>query len=111
MPKAAGMQFVIRIRNSPGALALGARGLSTTARRGEPALPIKELGDLSNDQRNKVNPGELNSCRRAKRISHHRNNRIGTRRQAQLDSPKRRRRCAILSTKQQERNKSESLAR
>jgi hypothetical protein len=38
MPKAAGMQLLLRIRNSPGALALGGtRGLLTTARCDEPA--------------------------------------------------------------------------
>jgi len=38
MPNAAGMQLLVRIRNSPGALALKAtRGLLTTTRRGEPA--------------------------------------------------------------------------
>jgi hypothetical protein len=38
MPKAAGMRLLPRIRNSPGALAIGGtRGLLTTTRRGEPA--------------------------------------------------------------------------
>jgi hypothetical protein len=38
MPTAAGMQLLLRIRNSPGALALEAtRGLLTTTRRSEPA--------------------------------------------------------------------------
>jgi len=49
IPKAAGMQLLLRIRNSPGALALRARGLLTTTRRGEPAPSIDELGDLSTD--------------------------------------------------------------
>ena len=50
MPKAAGMQLLLRIRGSPGALALRARGLLTTTRCGEPALSIDQFGDLSIDQ-------------------------------------------------------------
>jgi hypothetical protein len=56
MPKTAGLQLLLRIRNSPGALTLGGtRGLLTTARRGEPDLSINESGDLSidRDQREK----------------------------------------------------------
>jgi hypothetical protein len=51
MPKAAGMQLLLQIRNSPGALALTARELltTTTTRRGEPALSIDRFGDLSID--------------------------------------------------------------
>jgi hypothetical protein len=49
MPKAAGMQLLLQIRNSPGALALTARELMTTTRRGEPALSIDQFGDLSID--------------------------------------------------------------
>jgi hypothetical protein len=49
MPKAAGMQLLLQIRNSPGALALTARELLTTTRRGEPAPSIDRLGDLSID--------------------------------------------------------------
>ena len=57
MPKAAGMQLLVRIRNSPGALALGGtRGLLTTTRRGEPALSIVEYGDLSIDHINGDGP-------------------------------------------------------
>ena len=55
MPNAAGMQLLVRIRNSPGALALKAtRGLLTTTRRGEPGLSIDELGDLSIDRDQRV---------------------------------------------------------
>ena len=53
MPKAAGMQLLLRIRNSPGALALGDARTLTMTRCDEPALSIEELGDLSIDQRNK----------------------------------------------------------
>ena len=49
MPKAAGMQLLLQIRNSPGALALTARELLTTTRRGEPTLSIDRFGDLSID--------------------------------------------------------------
>lgn len=49
IPKAAGMQLLVRIRNSPGALALRARGLLTTTRYDERALSIDQLGDLSID--------------------------------------------------------------
>ena len=49
MPKAARMQLLVRIRNSPGALAFGTRGLLTTIRRGERAFLIDELNDLSNE--------------------------------------------------------------
>jgi hypothetical protein len=46
-PNAAGMQLLLRIRNSPGALALRARGLLTTTRYDERALSIDEFDDLS----------------------------------------------------------------
>jgi hypothetical protein len=50
MPKAAGMQFLVRFGNSPGGASLsGTRGLLTTIRRGERALLIDEFDDLSND--------------------------------------------------------------
>jgi hypothetical protein len=50
MPKAAGMQLLLRIRNSPDALALRAtRGLLTTTRYAEPGVSIEESGDLSNE--------------------------------------------------------------
>jgi hypothetical protein len=50
MPKAAGMQLLLRIRNSPGALALG--GDAPTSDNDSPrraSLSIDELGDLSMD--------------------------------------------------------------
>jgi hypothetical protein len=49
MPKAAGMQLLVRFGNSPGGASLsGTRGLLTTIRRGERALLIDEFDDLSN---------------------------------------------------------------
>ena len=47
MPKAAGVQLLLRIRNSPGALALVRANFLTTTRCGEPVLSIDELGELS----------------------------------------------------------------
>jgi hypothetical protein len=47
IPKAAGTQLLVQFRNSPGALTFGRRGLLTTIRRGEWALSIDQLGDLS----------------------------------------------------------------
>jgi hypothetical protein len=77
MPKAAGMQLLLRIRNSPGALARwGMRGLLTTTRYAEPALSIDELVDLSidHDQRNKSETGRLGQLSENKtKISHYRN--------------------------------------
>jgi hypothetical protein len=49
MPKAAGMQLLVRFGTAPARYSLGTRGLLTTIRRGERALLIDELGDLSND--------------------------------------------------------------
>jgi hypothetical protein len=49
MPKAAGMQLLLQFRNSPGAVALRARGLLTTTRCDEPALSIDQFGNLSID--------------------------------------------------------------
>jgi hypothetical protein len=49
MPEAAGMQLLFQIRNSPNALALGARELLTTTRCNEPVPPVSDLGDLSID--------------------------------------------------------------
>ena len=51
----------------------GTRGLLTTTRCDEPALPIDELSDLSidRDEREKVKPGDLSNCLRAKlKINH-----------------------------------------
>jgi hypothetical protein len=48
IPKAAGTQLLVRFRNSPGALTFGERrALLTAIRRGERALSIDQLGDLS----------------------------------------------------------------
>jgi hypothetical protein len=47
MPKAAVMQLLLQIRNSPGQPAFQGRGLLTTTRRGERAVSINELGNLS----------------------------------------------------------------
>jgi hypothetical protein len=49
MPKAAGMQLLLQIRNSPGAPALSAREVLTTTRRGEPAFSLDQFGNLSID--------------------------------------------------------------
>jgi hypothetical protein len=51
MPKAAGMQLLLQIRNSPGALALVRANFLTTTRCDEPVLSIDELVDLSNKPR------------------------------------------------------------
>ncbi len=50
MPKAAGMQLPLRIRNSPGALALGGRADFDNDSVRRAGLSIDELGDLSIDQ-------------------------------------------------------------
>jgi hypothetical protein len=47
MPKAAGVQLLLQIRNIPGALALSARELVTTTRWDERLLSLDQLGDLS----------------------------------------------------------------
>ncbi len=52
MPKTAGMQLLLRIRNSPGALALGTRGLSDNDSLCRAGLSIDEFGDVSNDRLN-----------------------------------------------------------
>jgi hypothetical protein len=49
VPKAAGMQLLVRFGTAPARYSLGTRGLLTTIRRGERALSIDEFGDLSND--------------------------------------------------------------
>ena len=48
MPKAAGMQFLLRIRNSPSALAIGDAGTSDNDSPRRAGLLINEVGDLSN---------------------------------------------------------------
>src|SRR5437773_5598272 len=50
MPKAAGMQFLLRIRNSPGALSLGDARSSDSDLPRRVGLSIDELGDLSIDR-------------------------------------------------------------
>ena len=47
MPKAAGMQFLLRIRNSPGALALRDARTSDNDSLCRAGLSIEEFGDLS----------------------------------------------------------------
>jgi hypothetical protein len=47
MPKAAGMQLLLQIRNSPGQPAFQGHGLLTTTRHGERAVSTNELGNLS----------------------------------------------------------------
>jgi len=49
MPKAAGMQLLLRIRNSPGALALGDARTSDNDSPRRVGLSIDGLGDLSID--------------------------------------------------------------
>ena len=50
----------------------GTRGLRTKTRYAEPALPIEELGELSNDQRKKIENGLLEQPPESKaKISHH----------------------------------------
>jgi len=87
MPKTAEMQLLLRIRNSPDALALRAtRGLLTTTRYAEPGVSIEKLGGLSIDQRDKSETCDLSNCRTAKRIDHHMKKRIEMRQSARLDS-------------------------
>ena len=50
MPKAAGMQLLLRIRNSPGALALGDAPTSDNDSPRRAGLSIDELADLSIDR-------------------------------------------------------------
>ena len=57
----------------------GTRGLRTKTRYAEPALPIEELGELSNDQRNKSKPARLEQLPESKtKISHHTKSNLGT---------------------------------
>jgi hypothetical protein len=49
MPKAAGMQLLFRIRNSPGALALSARELLNDHSVKRAGVSIDQFGDLSID--------------------------------------------------------------
>jgi hypothetical protein len=50
MPKAAGMQLLLRIRNSPGTLALGDARTFDNDSACRAGLSIDELGELSIDQ-------------------------------------------------------------
>jgi hypothetical protein len=59
MPKAAGVQLLLQIWNSPGALALVRANFLTTTRCDEPALSIDELVDLSNRVTTDPLPGDL----------------------------------------------------
>ena len=54
MPKAAGMQLLLRIRNSPGALALGNARTSDNDSPRRAGLSIDGLGDLSIDRDQRV---------------------------------------------------------
>jgi hypothetical protein len=49
VPKAEGMQLLVRFGIAPARESLRTRGLLTTIRRGERALSIDEFDDLSND--------------------------------------------------------------
>jgi hypothetical protein len=73
MPKAAGMQPLLRIRNSPGAPAhLGGTRTSDNDSVCRAGVSIEELGDLSNDQRKKSETGLLEQPPESKaKISHH----------------------------------------
>ncbi len=77
MPKAAGMQLLFRIRNSPGALAL--RATLRTSDNDSPrriGLSIDEFCDLSidHDQHNKSETGRIGQLAENKtKISHYRN--------------------------------------
>src|SRR5204863_3899154 len=71
MPKAAGMQLLFRIRNSPGALILwGTRGLLTTTRLSEPP-PYRRGGRLVNRSTQQSETDNWSKCRRARRRSNH----------------------------------------
>jgi hypothetical protein len=69
MPKAAGMQLLLRIRNSPDALALRDARTSDNDSLCRAGLSIEELGGLSNDQRNKSKPARLEQLPKSKRRS------------------------------------------
>jgi hypothetical protein len=69
MPKAAGMQLLLRIQNSPGALALGERTDFDDDSVCPAGLSIEELGDLSNDQRERSEPGRLGQSHVSKMIT------------------------------------------
>jgi hypothetical protein len=58
MPKAAGMQLLLRIRNSPGALTIGDARTSDNDSPRRAGLSINELDDLSidRDQRGNAKP-------------------------------------------------------
>jgi hypothetical protein len=87
MPKAAGMQLLLRIRNSPDALALGDARTSDNDSLCRACVSIEESGDLSNDQRNKSETGRLEQLPKSKtKISHHMHSNITMRQFAQLDS-------------------------
>ena len=73
MPKAAGMQLLLRIRNSPDALAIGGRADFDNDSPRRAGLSIDEFVDLSidRDQREKVKPGELEQLPESKtKINH-----------------------------------------
>ena len=68
MPKAAETQLLVRIRNSPGVVAIGGRADFTVARCGEPALSIDDLGDLSDHPQEKLNPRDFSDRREQKEV-------------------------------------------
>jgi len=66
MPKAAGMQLLLRIRNSPGAPALGDARTSDSDSMWRAGPSIEDLGDLSNSQRNKSETGQFEQLSKSK---------------------------------------------
>jgi hypothetical protein len=72
MPNAAGMQLLLRIVNSPRALALRVRTSDNASPR-RAGLSIDECVDLSidRDQREKVKPGELEQLPESKKKINH----------------------------------------
>ena len=79
MPKAAGMQLLLRIRNSPGALALGARPSDDDSpRRAGPLYRLVRRLVNRSHQREKSEPGRLEQLpERKTKISHHMNLDVG----------------------------------
>jgi hypothetical protein len=63
MPKAQECSFYFGFGTAPGALALRDARTSDKDSLCRAGLSIEELEDLSNGQRNRVNPRELSNCR------------------------------------------------
>ena len=71
MPNAAGMQLLVRIRNSPGARALGDARTSDNDSPRRAGLSVAQFGDVSidRDQRDKSKTGRLEQLPKSKRRS------------------------------------------